>query len=207
VPVVVGVQGAAAVANSFQQFGTQITFTPTVLDKDRIRLSVVPTVSSPDKNLSVNGIPGLSTRTAETTVELREGQWLAIAGLIQDQQQGSKVRVPGLGDIPGVDFLFSNRHVERDETELLILVSPELVHPLEPEQAPLILPGMEVTEPSDCEFFLWGDWEGRPSHDYRSTVAPLAVRQGPVIQNGVRLSPAYQATEGRYLQGPHGFAE
>jgi pilus assembly protein CpaC len=207
VPMVVGVQGASAVANTFQQFGTQITFTPTVLDKDRIRLEVRPSVSSPDKELSVGGVPGLSARAVETTVDLREGEWLAIAGLIQDQQEGSKVRVPGVGDIPGLDLLFSNRHVKRDETELLVLVSPELVHPLEPEEAPLILPGMEVTEPSDFGFYLAGDWEGRPGHDYRSTVAPLATRQGPETRSEAKRSPAYQASENRYIQGPHGFSD
>lgn len=207
VPTTVGVQGVGAVSTTFQNFGTQITFTPTVLDKDRVRLQVTPTVSSPDKGLSVNGIPGLTARTVETTVDLREGQWLAIAGLIQDQQEGSKSRVPGLGDIPYVDILFSKRHVKRDETELLILVSPELVHPLEPEEAPLVLPGMEVTEPSDWAFFLAGDWEGRPQRDYRSTVAPVAARQAIEGRRATMRSPAYQATESRYIQGPHGFSE
>jgi len=207
VPTVVGVQGVGAVSTSFQNFGTQITFTPTVLDKDRIRLQVTPIVSSPDKGLSVNGIPGLTARSVDTTVDLREGQWLAIAGLIQDQQEGSKVRVPGIGDIPYVDLIFSNRHVKRDETELLVLVSPELVHPLEPEEAPLVLPGMEVTEPSDWAFFLAGDWEGRPNRDYRSTVAPVAARQAIEGRREAMRSPAYQATENRYIQGPHGFSE
>jgi len=207
VPTVVGVQGVGAVSTTFQNFGTQITFTPTVLDKDRIRLQVTPIVSSPDKGLSVNGIPGLTARSVDTTVDLREGQWLAIAGLIQDQQEGSKVRVPGLGDIPYVDLIFSNRHVKRDETELLVLVSPELVHPLEPEEAPLVLPGMEVTEPSDWAFFLAGDWEGRPNRDYRSTVAPVAARQAIEGRRAAMRSPGYQATESRYIQGPHGFSE
>ena len=97
---------------------------------------MAPTFSSLNAANTVNGIPGLNTRAVTTTVELREGQWLAIAGLIQDQQTGSKSGVPWLGDIPYLDFFFSNRSVQRDETELLVLVSPELVHPLEPEEAP-----------------------------------------------------------------------
>ena len=138
VPTIVGVQGAAAVTANWQQYGTLLQFTPTVLDKDRIRLEVSPTFSTLDNSAgaTVNGIPGLLTRQVNTTVDLREGQWLAIAGLIQDQQQGYKNRVPYLGDIPFLDFFFSQRHVERDETEVLILVSPDLVHPLEPEEAP-----------------------------------------------------------------------
>jgi len=88
-----------------------------------------------------------------------------------------------------------------------VLVSPELVHPLEPEEAPLILPGMEVTEPSDWAFYIAGDWEGRPNQEYRSTVAPLAARQAVESRCQTKQLPGYQATENRYIQGPHGFSE
>ena len=176
VPVVVGVEGAAAATTNFRGFGTQVEFTPTVLDKDRIRLVVAPTVSSINADLEVNGIPGLNTRSVFTTVDLREGQWLAIAGLIQDEQSGSKARVPFVGDIPILDSVFSKKSAKRDETELLILVSPELVHPLSAEETPLILPGMEVTEPSDFHFFVTGDYEGDPNCHHRSTVWNLQLR-------------------------------
>ena len=76
VPTVVGVEGVGAATTSFRGFGTQVSFTPTVLDKDRIRMVVIPTVSSLNSDNSVNGIPGLDTRSVETTVDLREGQWL-----------------------------------------------------------------------------------------------------------------------------------
>ena len=208
VPTTVGVQGVGAVSTTFQGFGTQVRFTPTVLDKDRIRLQVTPTFSNPTKENTVNGIPGLSTRSVDTTVDLREGQWLAIAGLIQDQQEGSKIRVPFIGDVPYLDFLFSNRHIKRDETELLVLVSPELVHPLEAEEAPLILPGMEVTEPSDCAFFFAGDYEGRSNLNYRSTVSPIVQRQNLNARRGeAKTLPGYQNCENRYIQGPHGFSQ
>src|SRR5690606_39161595 len=107
-----------------------------------------------------------------TTVDLREGQVLAIAGLLQEQQRGDVSKVPLLGDIPLVSQLFTNRSMTRDEKELIILVSPELVHPLEPEQAPQLLPGMEVTEPDDYEFFWKRQIEGRPDCNHRSTVWP-----------------------------------
>jgi len=115
VPIVVGVEGAAAATTNFRGFGTQVNFTPTVIDKDRIRLQVAPSVSALN-GTSVNGIPGLDTRAVFTTVDLREGQWLAIAGLIQDEQQGSKARVPFVGDIPILDAVFSRKIVQRDET-------------------------------------------------------------------------------------------
>jgi pilus assembly protein CpaC len=204
VPVVVGVEGAAAATTNFRGFGTQLTFTPTVLDKDRIRLQVAPSVSAINSDLTVDGIPGLNTRSALTTVDLREGQWLAIAGLIQDEQDGSKARVPVVGDIPILDSLFSRKRVSRIETELVILVSPELVHPLEPEEAPLILPGMEVTEPGDWKFFGYGDYEGTPGCDHRSTIWNLQYRRSLLHGNS---APHYQASEDYYLHGAHGFSE
>jgi pilus assembly protein CpaC len=203
VPVVVGIEGAAAATTNFRGFGTQITFLPTVIDKDRIRLMVAPSVSGIDAGLTVDGIPGLNTRAVTTTVDLREGQWLAIAGLIQDEQAGSKSRVPWLGDIPIVDILFSNRDISRGETELIILVSPELVHPLEPEEAPLILPGMEVTEPGDAQFFLYGNYEGNPACHHRSTVWNLQMRRALTAKHRER----YQATQQFYIHGDHGFSQ
>jgi pilus assembly protein CpaC len=141
---------------------------------------------------------------------LREGQWLAIAGLIQDEQEASKVRVPLLGDIPIVDTLFSRKSVVRDETELIILVSPELVHPLDPQEAPLILPGMEVTEPSDFHFFIYGDIERWPPYHHRSTVWPVEQRKAiEAHHHAVReakMHRHYQRSECYYLQGDHGFS-
>lgn len=201
VPIVVGVQGAAAATTNFRGFGTQVVFTPTVLDKDRIRLQVAPSVSALNSNNSVNGIPGLNTRAVSTTVDLREGQWLAIAGLIQDEQVGSKVRVPGLGDIPIVDSVFSRKSVKRDETELIILVSPELIHPMEQDEAPTILPGMDVTEPGDWQFFLWGNYEGNVCSEHRSTVWNLRMRRGLVgaAQN-------YEDCQRYFINGDFGYS-
>ena len=170
VPTVVGVGGAQAATTTFKGFGTQLTFLPTVLDKDRIRLQVTPTFSSINPALSVDGILGLNTQSASTTVDMREGQVFAIAGLIQEQQRGDLNRVPFIGDIPLIGPLFSNKGVSRDETELIILISPELVHPMEAEDAPTVLPGMEVTEPGDWDFFFLNNIEGKPDVHHRSTV-------------------------------------
>jgi len=211
VPTVVGVGGVGAVSTAFQGFGTQLTFTPTLIDKDRLRLQVVPTFSQLNNNASVNGIPGLSTRSVSTTVDLREGQWLAIAGLIQDNQSGDKSRVPLVGDIPILDVFFSNKSVRREETELIILVGPEIVHPMETEEMPLILPGMEITEPGDFDFFLFGHYEGRPHRDHRSTVWPLQrfrIREAQLkALKQAKLHPRYQVTEKYYVRGDHGFSD
>ena len=90
VPTAVGVGGVGAATTTFRGFGTQLQFTPTVLDKDLIRLQVSPSFSSLNAAASVDGIPGLSTRSLNTTVDLREGQWLAVAGLIQDESGGAE---------------------------------------------------------------------------------------------------------------------
>ena len=210
VPTVVGINGVAGTVTQFQGFGTQLQFTPTVLDKDHVRLQVAPTVSQVSAVNTVNGIPGLDIESVYTTVDLREGQWLAIAGLIQDKQDSAKVRVPWLGDIPGIDLFFSRRTVARDETELVILVSPELVHPLEPEQVPMVLPGMEVTEPGDIDFFLLGRYEGRPEVHHRSTVFPpyqwSAFDAKMQAMWAAKQSMGYVPAATYYMNGTSGFS-
>jgi pilus assembly protein CpaC len=210
VPTVVGVEGAAAATTFFQSFGTQLFFIPTIIDKDRIRLQVTPTISSINTSNSVGGIPGLNTKTVSTTVDLREGQWLALAGLLEDQQSGSKTRVPLAGDIPILDAVFSRKTSDRSETELIILVSPELVSPLEAEEVPLILPGMEVTEPADWTFYLFGRYEGNPNCQHRSTVAPLyqddVIRARMAALHDAKLHRRYQQCEDFYVHGDHGFS-
>jgi len=217
VPTTVGVDGVGAVATAFRGFGTQLTFTPTVIDKDRVRLRVAPSFSTLNQGNSVNGIPGLDTRAVTTTVDLREGQWLAVAGLIQDEQTGSKGRIPFLGDIPLLGAAFSNTTTQRNETELVVLVSPELVHPMESNQVPALLPGMEVTEPDNKDFFLYQQIEGLPGRHHRSTVFPALQHQnlrqlhGEGFESGVEMQqPVIQqvvpATENYYLDGPSGFS-
>jgi pilus assembly protein CpaC len=166
---------------------------------------------------AVNGIPGLDTTTVSTTVDLREGQWFAIAGLVQDSQTGSESRVPFLGTLPGLNFFFSNRSITREESELLVLVSPEFVHPLEPEEAPLLLPGMEVTEPNNLDFYLCGKYEGNPECHHRSTVWPIqqervmdahyeAMAQARQEIAYEKTHRNYQECEEYYLRGPLGFS-
>ena len=207
VPTAVGVDGVSATSTTFRGFGTQLAFTPTVLDKDRVRLHVVPSFSSINESNSVEGIPGLNTRAVATTVDLREGQWLAIAGLIQDEQGGSRIRIPGLGDIPIVGAAFGMSKITRAETELVVLVSPELIHPLEAEQVPLLLPGMEVTDPTDKRFFLGLEVEGNPNCHHRSTLWPQPYRRD--LKHGrlpARPMPVYQRSQAHYLSGPRGFS-
>jgi len=182
VPTTVGVGGVGAVTTDFRAFGAIITFLPTVIDKDHVRLEVAPEFSQIDSELSTDAGFGLSTRAVTTTVEMREGQTLAIAGLLDDSMKADTQ-----GDLPFLAKILGAREVSRNETELIILVTPELVHPVEPEAVPP-LPGFDVTEPTNKEFFLHGHIEGRPTHEYRSTVWPRLQRRykagGPAMISG-----------------------
>ncbi len=198
---------------TFRGFGTQLSFTPTIMDKDLVRLEVSPSFSTLNPDATVGGVPGLNLRSIDTTVDLREGQWLAIAGLIQDEQGGQRTRLPFLGDLPVLGNLFGSHDTSRTETELIVLVSPELVHPLEAEQVPLILPGMEVTDPTDDDFFFRHQTEGYRGFDHRSTIHP--ERQAHL--NGYKADTLKTQMSGRvrrlmrlnqaYISGPSGFSE
>jgi pilus assembly protein CpaC len=206
VPTVVGINGVGGIATGFQRFGTLLTFVPTVLDKDLIRLTVTPTFSQPNLDLRVNigggggggagggGVPGLNIRSATTTVELREGQVLAIAGLFQETVQSDETRIPLLGDIPVLGNLMSTRRTNREETELVVLIEPVLMAPMEPEQVPP-LPGFDFKEPDDFEFFVLGMREGSPvGPEYRSTLWPYHPGN----------TSTYLRLQNTYLVGPHG---
>lgn len=164
VPTVVGSAGLNAVTTDFRAYGVIISFLPIVLDKDRIQIQVAPEFSQINSDNSVGGVPGLNVRAVTTTVEMREGQTLAIAGLLDESMKATSA-----GDLPFLAQIFGHRDVSRNETELIILVTPELVHPMEPEEVPP-LPGYDVTEPNNKQFFLHGDLEGDPNREYRSTI-------------------------------------
>jgi pilus assembly protein CpaC len=208
VPTTVGIGGVGAASTSFRGFGTEVEFTPTVLDKDLIRLQVAPSFSSLNGDATVNGIPGLTRRSVETTVDLREGQWLAIAGLIQDEQGGSRSKLPYVGSLPMLGSLFGNQSTQRNETELIILVSPELVHPMESEEVPLQLPGMEVTDPTNEDFFRRHLTEGYTGNDYRSTVWPEidAQQRGSEVSHIAPIKNRIRCQKD-YISGPCGFSE
>ncbi|WP_298398373.1 type II and III secretion system protein family protein [Sphingobium sp.] len=113
----------------FKQYGVQLAFTPTVLADGRISMRVRPTVSSLDFSVNAS-VPALRSRTAETTVELGSGQAFMIAGLLNNETSNAVNKVPGLGDIPILGSLFKSRNFQRNETELVIVVTPYLVKPM-----------------------------------------------------------------------------
>ncbi|EWY36625.1 hypothetical protein N825_09900 [Skermanella stibiiresistens SB22] len=118
----------------FKQFGVSLDFTPTVMSGDRISMKVRPEVSELTEEGAVVienlKIPALSVRRAETTVELGSGQSFAVAGLLQNNSRTVAQRVPGLGDVPVLGGLFSSTRFQRNETELVIVVTPYMVRPV-----------------------------------------------------------------------------
>ncbi len=139
-PVVQGGTNFTAVTIQFKEFGVRLKFTANVIDEGNIFLKVAPEVSSLDFSnaLTISGflVPALSTRRADTAVELRDGQSFAIAGLIDNRLTEIASKIPWLGDAPIIGKLFKSRSVNRNRTELMVLVTPKLVRPLEPGQVP-----------------------------------------------------------------------
>ena len=153
----------------FKEFGVGLSFTPTVIGTDLSNLVVAPEVSRIDPTVSVStgivggiDIPGLSTRRAKTTIELRDGQSFAIAGLLQENYQNAISGLPWLSDIPILGLLFRSTGFQRNETELVILVTPRLVKPAQ-SVAELSTPVDRLVLPSDSDLFLFGRTEGEGS--------------------------------------------
>src|SRR3954470_5006402 len=137
VPIVQGATGTVTVL--FKEFGVRLNFVPTIAG-DVIRLKVRPEVSALDFNngITLQGfrIPALTTRRAETDVELRDGQSFAIAGLMNNISQNDAANTPFLSKIPIIGYLFKSNADRRERTELMVLVTPRLVRPLNPDEVP-----------------------------------------------------------------------
>ena len=133
-----GGAGVGQVTISFREFGIKLRFTPTITPRGTIRLHLAPEVSSLDyaDSLTVSGgtVPALTTRKVETEVELEDGQSFAIAGLLDRQTTESLSKIPGLGDIPILGKFFSSKSVSKSNSELLVIVTPELVTPVPKDQ-------------------------------------------------------------------------
>jgi pilus assembly protein CpaC len=136
IPVLQGGANSGAVTIQFREFGVKLNFNPIVTENNTITMHVKPEVSSLDYTnaLSFNGftIPALSTRKMETNIELGEGQSFVIAGLVDRRLTETVTRVPGLSSIPILGNLFKSKEVDRNNTELIVLVTPEVTMPLQP---------------------------------------------------------------------------
>ncbi|MGD9867188.1 MAG: type II and III secretion system protein family protein [Hyphomicrobiales bacterium] len=188
----------------FKKFGVGLAFTPTVLAGGLVNLKIEPEVSEIDPNntITVNGttIPGLVTRRAKTTVELRDGQSFAIAGLLQANTQRANRQLPWIGQVPVLGTLFRSASFERRETDLVIIVTPRLVQPATPGQE-LRTPLDHPVAGNDVDQFLNGKLER-----WAPKVKP-AWAKNPVMPEGHMLTigeggePAYKPATYKGLLG------
>jgi len=174
----------------YKDFGVALRFTPVVLANGEISLRVAPTVSQIASSSMIPAgivgtnfvVPNLSTRKVETTVQLYDGQTLALAGLLQDNLREEVKKVPGLGDLPILGSLFRSSSYQQEKTDLLVAVTPHLVKAN--KEGSLQFPGENMQLPNRYEFYLEGRLEGEraaspvsglSSHDFRQ---PLPAKKG-----------------------------
>jgi len=165
IPVTQGGAVSGAITIDYKEFGVRLSFTPTVLAGQIVRLHVMTEVSEAiPTNQLAGGLPlfTFTTRRAESTIECGSGQTFAIAGLLNDQIRGLASKIPALGDLPVLGTLFSSTDYERSITEMVVLVTPQMVEPLDPHQVPPP-PGSLMTEPTDFELFGLQKLEGTPN--------------------------------------------
>jgi len=186
IPVAQSNANGGSVTIEFKKFGVGLAFTPTVLEGGRVNLKVRPEVSqlSTVGQVQVSGfsIPALTTRRAETTVELASGQSFAIAGLLQNNSTQDANKVPFLGEVPILGALFKSDRYRRNETELVIVITPYLVRPV--SNNVVALPTDGFTAPTDGQRILYG------STNQQNVPEGARVTRGP---------------DGNALIGPAGF--
>lgn len=174
------------VSIAFKEFGVRLNFTPTVLSRGVINLAIKPEVSELDFThaVSIAGtiIPALSKRDLETTVELRDGQSYALAGLLQADTTHNISQVPWIGSVPVLGALFSSKAYQKDETDLVVIVTPHLVAPAVPGQR--LASPLDARLPSnDVDFFLNGQPEVRKLYqDYVSSGGQLTGPYGHLLE-------------------------
>ncbi len=169
-------QGDDAITVEFKPFGVELNFVPRVIDGDLINLELEAAVSSIDTTSGITfqdvTIAGFARREASTTVELRDGESFAIAGLLQENFTDLNEQIPWLGDVPVLGALFRSAEYGRDQSELVIIVTPHLVTPTRGEA--FALPTDRVTLPSERDLFLRGKVDGNSRRPRTGAAAEVA---------------------------------
>lgn len=172
--------GSNLVTIDYKKFGVEVSFVPYVLSENKIRLNVFPSVSeiSTENSVTLNGyqIPSLTTRRAKTTVELSPGESFMIAGLIRDTTTSALRQLPGINEIPILSSLFRSTDFQKNETELVIAVTPYLVDPL--KSGDVRLPTDDFRPPSTMEMFFYGALSSISHGERRASQTPSL--EGPV---------------------------
>ncbi|KAG8152639.1 type II and III secretion system protein family protein [Burkholderia catarinensis] len=213
--------GTSSITLQEEEFGVALKFTPTVLSNGRISLKVAPEVSELSQTgvtLSSTNIGGVSilplitTRRASTTVQMGDGESFAIGGLIKDNATGALKAIPGVGEVPVLGALFRSTSFQQDRTELIFVITPHLVRPLQTADVPL--PTDSFSKPHEIDVYATGNMEGRggvrkpgarPAND--AAPASQAPAQAPAPQSEVPAGPAAalpapRAPEGTDAQPP-----
>lgn len=166
-----GAGSVTTITIDFREYGVKLDFKPVVEDNGLIKLDVAPEVSQldPTNAVRINGftVPGLITRKTSTTVELRDGASLAIGGLFQRDYQNTVSQLPGLGDIPVLSALFRSARWQKNETELVIIVTPRLA--TEADFVAAKTADVRMTEPSTADILLKGVTETRPAPEPKAS--------------------------------------
>jgi len=147
----------------YKRYGVSLAFTPTVLNKGLINLRIEPEVSQLDPSNSVAvgnsiSVPALTVRRASSTIELRDGQSFVLAGLLQNASTTEQNQLPWIGDVPVLGTLFSSKAYQKNETDLIIIVTPRIVRPTRPGD-PIKTPLDNTLPANDVDFFLFGKSE------------------------------------------------
>lgn len=194
--------GFPTITIEYKKFGVELAFVPTVLSRGVINLRVEPSVSELDFSnaITIQGttVPALTRRDARTTVELRDGQSFAIAGLLQTRNRQDVSQLPWIGSVPVIGTLFSSKSYQQEETDLVIIVTPRLVAPAVPGQQ-LASPLDSRLPANDVDFFLNGQMEVRKRYDdYVNSGGDVKGPYGHIIAPEVRapvLAPAAAAAQ------------
>lgn len=177
--------GFPTITIDYKKFGVELAFVPTVLSRGVINLRVEPSVSELDfaNAVTIQGttVPSLTRRDARTTVELRDGQSFAIAGLLQTRNRQDVSQLPWIGSVPVLGTLFSSKSYQQEETDLVIIVTPRLVAPAAPGQQ-LASPLDSRLPANDVDFFLNGQMEVRKRYnDYVNSGGDVKGPYGHII--------------------------
>ncbi len=188
-----GTGGGTTITIDYKTFGVGLNFTPTVLSNNKISMDVRPEVSELDFSnaVAISGyvVPSLTTRRVSTVIELADGQSFAIAGLLKENTREVVSKFPVLGDIPILGALFRSTSFQKEESELVVIVTPHLVKPL--DMAKQTLPTDQYVEPNDFEFYLLGSLEGHgePSSRSSKTILPAGSNKGGLEGDFGHIAP------------------
>jgi pilus assembly protein CpaC len=200
VPIVQGGSDKTTVTIIFKEYGVRLNFKPTIIDEDHIRLELQPEVSTIDfaNGVKFDGflIPALKTRRAKTGVELRDGQSFALAGLLDNSEIKSLSKVPVLGDIPVIGSLFRSKSFQKNETELMFIVTASLVKPVNRDDLPQMrgIDGLKNTSPLGLEP-KGEEIQGRTGYSTSGQAAETSPSAAPKTAQPADTKKAAEATE------------